>query len=308
MLAHRGILCAMMQISTTERRTLLSPQTNKALEAVLRHATPQQREALQAQGDLRTLVASLFSEAKTSGSTTLLLEMLKNTAVFKEMGSFGNDLARLLEQSEAKNLDPATRKILESFRQSLQNSDAKMLKKQIEHSGIFLESKLARALEAGDERIVNDMKAALLKAGAALGASGGEAARLVDKLLLQIEYFQLLSYLQQGSALYFPFEWDALEEGHLLIKKGKRTYCDIALSLKEVGAVRLMLSLYEENQITLHLFCDNDAFKQSVREALGQLRCAFGAAGLELSEVRLFAMPKDEAEAIPLGAGFEMRA
>ncbi|MBN2894747.1 MAG: flagellar hook-length control protein FliK [Campylobacterales bacterium] len=295
----------MMQISAETRHTLLSPQTNRALETVLRDATPQQREALQAQGGLRALVASLFGEAKTSGTTTLLLEMLKNTAVFKEMGSFGNDLARLLEHPDTKNLDPQTRKILESFRHSLQNSGAALLKKQIEQSGIFFESKLARALEAGE--IVKDMKAALLKAGAALGVSGGEASRLAEKLLLQIEYFQLLSYLQQGSALYVPFEWDALEEGHLLIKKGKRTYCDIALTLKEIGAVRLRLMLYDENQITLHLFCDNDTFKQSVREALGQLRGAFGAAGLDLGEVRLFAMPKEESEAELPSAGFEVR-
>ncbi len=301
----------MMHILGDQRLTLLSQQTNKALEAALRHATPQQRVELEAQGNLRHLITSLFTEAQsTSRSTTLLLEMLKNSALFKEMGSFTGDLSKLLEHPDAKALPDALRKALEAFRHTLERPDAAQLKKQIEHSGIFLEAKLARAFELGAETVVRDMKAVLLKLSASLPTlmQGSEAGRLVEKMLLQIEYFQLLSYLEQGSALYLPFEWDALEEGHLVIKKGKRTYCDISLQLKEVGAVRLILSLFDKDQITLHLFSDSEAFKERVRGALSLLRGAFASEGLSLAEVRLFEMPKAPHDVEVVSPGFEVRA
>ncbi len=164
-----------------------------------------------------------------------------------------------------------------------------------------------------------DLKAILLKTtDEALKASHpnqSEITKQVDKLLLQIDYFQLLSHLSSSSLLYVPFSWDALEEGSIDIKKDKNSafYCDIDLKLKEYGELKLKLALYEENQINVHIYSDNKDFKEIVKENISSLRSALIEAQIIPKEIRIFDATKKNPspygqEQREINMGFEIKA
>ncbi len=147
------------------------------------------------------------------------------------------------------------------------------------------------------EIISQDLKSVLLKAGEEIAKSPHpnqtEILKQVDKLLLQIDYFQLLSHLSSSSSLYLPFSWDSLEEGNINIKKDKNSafYCDIDLKLKEYGELKLKLALYEENQINIHIYSQNKEFKEIVKQNIASLRSALIEAQITPREIRVLDAP-----------------
>ena len=143
-----------------------------------------------------------------------------------------------------------------------------------------------------------------------------EILKQIDKLSLQIDHYQLLSHLSNGTSLYLPFSWDMLEEGNIEMKKSDddKFYCDIDLKLKEYGELNLKLTLYEENQLNLHIYSSNEEFKTKVKENIPSLRSALIDTHITPREIRIFE-PKAKAPNSPYGAvdddfqmGFEVKA
>ena len=137
----------------------------------------------------------------------------------------------------------------------------------------------------------------------------------IDKLTLQIDHYQLLSHLSNGTSLFLPFSWDSLEDGNIHMKKDDddKFYCDIDLTLKEYGDVNLKLTLYEKNQLNLHIYSSNDTFKALVKENLPSLRSALIDEQITPREIRIFE-PKISINTSPYGMqdehihmGFEVK-
>ena len=169
-----------------------------------------------------------------------------------------------------------------------------------------------------DENIVNDAKANLLRLSEEIKQNpqlqNGEIEKLVDKLTLQVDYFQLYSHLNNSSSLYFPFVWDQLEDGAISIKKGKKDkfYCEINLNLKDHGELKLMLTLYNKNQINLHTYSQSSELKDGMREDLEILHSTFKDANLILREIRFFNINDNKTDAYneplrELDVGFEVK-
>jgi len=156
------------------------------------------------------------------------------------------------------------------------------------------------------EILSQDLKSVLLKAGEEIARSPhpnqAEILKHVDKLLLQIDYYQLLSHLSNSSSLYLPFAWESLEEGNINIKKDKNSafYCDIDLKLKEYGELKLKLALYEENQINIHIYSQSTEFKEIVRQNIASLRSALIESQITPREIRVLDAPKSAS-----GSGYE---
>lgn len=171
--------------------------------------------------------------------------------------------------------------------------------------------------ESVKEILSEDLKAVLLKAGDEISKSShpnqSELLKHVDKLLLQIDYYQLLSHLSNSSSLYLPFSWEQLEEGNINIKKDKedKFYCDIDLKLKEYGELKLKLALYEENQINIHIYSDSAEFKEIVKENIGLLRSSLIESNITPREIRIFdAVKKNspyESSDNRINIGFEVK-
>ncbi len=173
--------------------------------------------------------------------------------------------------------------------------------------------------EGVKEILAQDLKAVLLQANDEIAKSSHpnqqEILKQIDKALLQIDYFQLVSHLSNASSLYLPFSWDSLQEGNITINRDKNSafYCDIDLTLKEHGALKLKLTLYDENQINIHIYSDSIALKERVKENIASLRAALIEGQITPREIRIFDATKKNpllaygSEQRDIDMGFEVK-
>ncbi|MFT5662430.1 MAG: hypothetical protein ACI9TV_003081 [Sulfurimonas sp.] len=144
------------------------------------------------------------------------------------------------------------------------------------------------------EMTTNDLKAVLLQASDEITKSNHpnqvEITKQIDKLSLQIDNYQLISHLSNGTSLYLPFSWDMMEEGNIEMKKSDddKFYCDIYLKLKDYGEVNLKLTLYEKNQLNLHIYSLNEEFKSVIQDNIPMLRSALIDAQITPREIRVY--------------------
>jgi flagellar hook-length control protein FliK len=170
------------------------------------------------------------------------------------------------------------------------------------------------------EILANDLKAHILNTKNDIITSShpnqAEILKNLDKLALQIDYYQLMSHLSNSSVLYLPFTWDALEKGNINIKKAEedKFYCDIELKLKEYGELNLRLVLYEQNQLNIQIHSDNEEFKKIIKDNIPDLRSALIESNITPREIRLLDASKKVATSVydssseNINVGFEIKA
>ncbi|MDD2829164.1 MAG: flagellar hook-length control protein FliK [Sulfuricurvum sp.] len=288
----------MISSATNTKLSLLIPNTNKVLNEILKHATPEQLSDLKEHKDIKTFLSSLFNDKiNNTKSDALLLDLLKNNPSFKTMGNFTDNLKSLLDNLKS---DPQLAKKgekLETFIQSASTLNSPLLKEKISHSGVFMESKIAslgtNPTPESLREIERDVKSQLLHLSDDLkGDDSPQSAQLqtkIDNLITQIDYHQLQSHLNASNSLYFPFAWDGLEKGSLSSKKGKsgKFYCEINLTLKEYGDIDLMMALYEQNNLDIQIHTEKPELKKVLKENLSSLKSLLQEAELVLRNIRI---------------------
>ncbi|NQY24427.1 MAG: flagellar hook-length control protein FliK [Campylobacteraceae bacterium] len=139
--------------------------------------------------------------------------------------------------------------------------------------------------------IKDDLKASLLmmKEDMLSHNISKEAVKQIDKLLVQIEYQQLLSLSTQSSSIYLPFVWDMLEEGTISYKEIKkdRFFVEINLSLKDLGNLRILLALYDENKLDITLYAQKNSFRNLFNQEIKSLKQAINKAGLIPNNIKI---------------------
>lgn len=460
----------MINLNTDARLNIILPNMNKALGEAIKNATPEQLEMLKEGKDISSFLTTLFNDKLTSAkSDSVLSDILKNSTLFKNMGNLTDNLSLLIKDLNTSSDLSNKSAVFENFLKTISTIDPQNLKHQLLNSGIFMESKLAHALQripdltqnleqlhsllaksslpqskTVDEKIINllqnphlpmasthpqsssaitealkdlrsslktllsstdplyskevkrlvqeleqhstlhelkstlsqlygsllrsnavetntlldsiekllktlspslsddlkiftenlkntihsgditkecsellkkmeefanpkellietslkesmqnDLKSNLFTLSAELKTSDDPNANKlleqVDKLLTQIDYHQLTSYLNTSNSLYFPFYWDQLQEGYLTFKKtpDKKFYCQINLHLKEYGELNLMMGLYEENQLEIRIHTEKEELQQTIQEHLGELRSSLIDSGIYLRSIRV---------------------
>ncbi len=281
---------------------IILPNTNKALAEVIKNATPKELQLLSGAKDLKSILNSLLTQSsQNKNSDKALLDLLKNNPTLKTLGSASNSIKDLLSSIKSSTNPLPMEKTLNNFLVNIKDLSEPILKQKLINSGVFLESKLknTQANQNIKELISNDLKALLLQASDEINNSNhpnkSEILKQMDKLLLQIDYHQLLSHLSNSSSLYIPFSWEQLQEGTIELKKDKesRFYCDIDLKLEEYGELNLKLTLYDENQLNLHIYSNNAAFKEIIKENISSLRSALIQNSITPREIRLFDSSKN---------------
>lgn len=142
------IIYTMINITPEARLNIILPNMNKALSEAIKNATPEQLETLKEGKDIKSLLTSVFQDkVSASKSDQTLLELLKNSTAFKNMGSFSEDLQSLLKELKTSpDLAPKAA-VIEKFLKNMTSIDPQILKNQIADSGVFMESKFAAALQ-----------------------------------------------------------------------------------------------------------------------------------------------------------------
>lgn len=156
----------MINLSPEARLSIILPNTNKALSEAIKNATPEQLETLKEGKDIKSLLTSVFQDKTTaSKSDQTLLDLLKNSTAFKNMGSFGDNLQSLVQELKTFPETAVKTTVFENFLKNITSLDPQNLKSQIVSSGVFMESKIAAALQKMPDLIqtLEQLKTALAK-------------------------------------------------------------------------------------------------------------------------------------------------
>lgn len=169
------------------------------------------------------------------------------------------------------------------------------------------------------ELLSEDFKAVLLKTHEQVQSSDSpnkqEIIKHLDKLLLQVDYHQLLSHLSNASSLYIPYSWDALEDGEVTLKNGKngKFFCDIELHLKEYGELKLRLGLFEQKQLNINITAHDQKLKAMLQENMATLKKQLSDTGLIVQSIRFIDDIKKQSSPYAqsdgdIDLGFEVKA
>jgi hypothetical protein len=285
--------------ATTLHKTLqiLLPSSNKALQTLLQDSSPSQLTQLTQTKDLKTLLNSLFTASNNQNSQTLL-NLLKNNPTFQSLGNLQTTLSETTQKLETllqHNTQHATLKdlntVLKNLTHNLETIDGKNLHTKLKNSGIFLESHLKN-----QEDISFDLKKHLLQAKEVIQTlphdTHNTLTQSVDKLLLQIDYYQLYSQLQNGATLFLPYSWDLLDDGKLTLKKGSQEdsfICDIELQLKNYQPLELRLAMFEKNQLYITINTQDTTLRSLIQANTQELKTQLAKVNITTKKIRFLA-------------------
>ena len=150
-----------MLVSQNPTLNILIPKENKALESALKEADTKtlQNMVQNKSSSPADILKDLFNQAKSgTKSNTNIENMLKNSSVFKNLGSFSNSTTTLLNQIDENSNLAKFKPMIESFLKNISNLDENSLKEQINKSGVFLESKIAQNSSNKLEQLLNQIQ------------------------------------------------------------------------------------------------------------------------------------------------------
>ena len=279
------------------------------------------KNAQNPQLELKELLKSLLPNVEKSSiypikSLETLIKNLLNSDILKN--ATNNSLTQPTQDNKQAltQLEKGVNKIINA----LQTNDKSSFSKDINNLLQFNTTQKLSTDQNIKNIIANDLKSVLLQTGDEIAKSShpnqADMLKHIDKLSLQIDYYQLMSHLSDGSCIYLPFSWDALQEGNINLKKDEddKFYCDIELKLKEYGELKLRLVLYEKNQINIQIHSDNQEFKNIIKENISSLRSALIELNITPREIRILDASKKnktspyENISKNINLGFEVKA
>lgn len=147
------------------------------------------------------------------------------------------------------------------------------------------------SLDPTDVELLSDMKGVLTKLNDALAASpqNKEAYEMTNRLLTQIEYHQLFSYVSSATHLYIPFSWEGLKGGSMMMKQSGTNsfHCQIDLDLEQYGKLNMMLVLSNDKYIDMSVAAQKKELKDKMNTQLPQLKQAFNEVGLVTGTIKM---------------------
>ena len=147
------------------------------------------------------------------------------------------------------------------------------------------------SLDPTDVELLSDMKGVLTKLSDNLQSTGQnrEALEITNRLLTQIEYHQLVSYVSSSTHLYVPFSWDGLKGGSMMMKQSsdEKFHCQIDLDLEAYGKLNMMLVLSGEKYIDITIASQKKELSEKIMQGLSTLKQALNEVGLITGTVKM---------------------
>lgn len=293
-----------MNILVAKNSTMLKEVLKEAdVKSLLNNLSNSQNKQL----DLSNIFKQLFTQVKDNNqSNETILNLLKNSNLAKDLGSFTKTATQLLELIKGDGKLANLKTTLQNFLVDIKNVNASNVKEQIQNSGIFLESKLLAQIQNPKSNALNlnDLKAVLLKASESLSkevvndSSKADTLRQVDRLLNQIDFHQLYSLANNSNSVYVPFLWDMLEDGSIDIKKvsEEKFHCRIDLNLKELGLMDIDLFSFDKNGLDINFYIQKDETKQLLRKNFTKLKQALSGAEIKINSLEIYSMKEETVE------------
>ncbi|MCK5110191.1 MAG: flagellar hook-length control protein FliK [Arcobacteraceae bacterium] len=285
-----------MNVNTSTLLNILAPKLKGETKSTIENLSKDGKvdiTSLLKDTNIKTLLNSLFKDLasgiKTKESVNRLLQNSKQMFDFKSLSS---DVKEILKHIQT---DPKLEKqtaVLKQFQLDVKNLDEKVLKSNISNSGVFLESKLVNN-KFTISKVQNDIKAVLLQVQEQLDSKGAdipkEVKAQVEKVLSQIEFYQLTSLASQSNHTYLPFSQGYIEDADIKFNSSsKDTFsCHISLALKDHGDIKVMLLLDNKNNLNINISVQQQDFKSKLQENLQLLRQGINKIGLSLQSLNV---------------------
>lgn len=231
--------------------------------------------------NLTDILKSLFNEAITKQKVNkALLETIKTIPAFQSFQNFSEEIKQLIKQLELEL--PKSKQIeqLKSMLTDIRQIDAKALEKGIFKSGIFLESYLKNFIQTSNKSLQSDIKTQILDDVKVLlhtletsDNTSDSIKTQANKMVTQIEFYQLLSYLNHSNFTYLPFDWNELEDGNIEFKSDRDEHtCQINLFLQKYGKLKINIIYTDNNFLSLGFFPEQENLKEKIQQNLPELR------------------------------------
>ena len=247
-------------------------------------------------------------EVETLARTSLLKEETSLLMETASSASLTGMLSSTSSQKPSETIEEALKMLVNRIKQQIEILDTKttqqanfidkssLLEEKI-HSLIkpelFVGKTMAQklSLDPMDVELLSDMKGVLTKLSDSLATSSQnkEALEITNRLLTQIEYHQLFSYVSSSTHVYVPFSWDGLSGGSMMMKQSSDDtfHCQIDLDLEAYGKLNMMLLLTGEKYIDISIAVQKKELGERIVEQLNQLKCAFNEVGLITGSVKM---------------------
>ncbi len=206
----------------------------------------------------------------------------------------------------ASNLTP----VLTTLKESLENLNPNkhQLQNNISNLIIKIENLIQEQINNPkiDSKLNDDIKSTLLQMQDELASKtdlkSGDLTKQIDKLLTQIDFYQLNSLVSNSNYVYIPFFWQMLEDGNILMKKTdeEKFFCQINLTLKDFGKVDLMLGLYDKNKLDMTIYAQREHFKTAIRDNMQKLKIALNNVDLIPVNIKLLDMKEENSKEKPI--------
>lgn len=153
-----------MLISNGSALNILLANNNKILNDVLKETDNKtlnnllKQDNTSTQVDASKLLKEVLNSLKDGTKSNASLEnMLKNSNVFKDLGSVSTNISNLLKNIDSDESLQKFKPLLENFLKSIKDMDSNTLKEQLKNSGIFLENKISNSSNTKLESILQNI-------------------------------------------------------------------------------------------------------------------------------------------------------
>ena len=150
-----------MLVSNNSLLNILLPKDNTSLKDVLKQADSSTLEQMvkNKSVNINDILKNLFDDIRNGTKSNHTIEnILKNSPIFKDLGSFSNSLSLILEDIDENTNLQKFKPILENMFKNIKDLDASSLKEQLNKSGVFLEAKIAQNINQSDISNTNTQK------------------------------------------------------------------------------------------------------------------------------------------------------
>lgn len=312
----------------TQLKTLSSQIEPLEQKALVNQPIVQEKALLtqEIQQNLTSLKAELVN-IQSSDTSTLnkvidkllnLQNLFTKLEIPQDLKAFTQNLVQnnITNSTFTSNFTSNISELILNLKENITNSSANPLNQQLQNNILKTVDKLENLTnnfnfnnqifldkpQALQNPLQNDMKTVLLQMQSEIEASSDpkmqETLKQVDKMIMQMDYHQLLSITSNSNSVYLPFIWDMMEEGSISMKQteDEKFYCEINLKLKEFGDTSLLLGLYDKNKLDLTIYAAKDEFKQTLRANMPKLKQALNSVELIPMNIKIIDMKEDKTE------------
>ncbi|MEA3314582.1 MAG: flagellar hook-length control protein FliK, partial [Campylobacterota bacterium] len=186
--------------------------------------------------------------------------------------------------------------ILKSITILTNNMEVLLSKVEISSNGSIFNSLTKNSALDAKSIVTNDLKATILQIEKQILDSGEKVPKefkmQIERINNQIEYYQLLSYSSNTTHTFLPFQWSELDDADIKFNKKDTNIisCQINLSLKNKGDIKVLLQLENNKNISIDIGVEKDEFQELISNNLQKIRAGISKIGLILQNINIFSI------------------